>query len=87
MLSILVFKDMCIITAICVQVLTANIFSRLFTAWKRDCHKSANAAAKLSFWHGKLRSLVIQSTTLFVLFLQTVIMWTGTYSIGPIGPL
>ena len=63
-------------TAICVQAETANIFSRLFTfrtprlqfkrrvgRWKRDCYRSAYAAAILGvtvmFWHGKLHNLVI----------------------------
>ena len=35
------------------------------------------------FQYGKLHTLVIQSTTLLVLFLQTL-TWTGTYSIDEV---
>ncbi len=35
------------------------------------------------FWHGELHTLVIQSTTLFVLVLQSV-TWAGTYSIDEV---
>ncbi len=56
-------------------------YKRRVGRWKRDCYRSANAAAILGvtvmFRHGKLHTLVIQSTTLLVLFLQTV-KWTGT---------
>ncbi len=55
--------------------------------WKRDCYRRPNVAAILGvtvmFWHGKLHTLVIRSTTLVVLFLQTV-TWTGTYSIDEV---
>ena len=63
--------------------------SRFQTArWpKRDCYRSAIAAAifgvTVMFWDGKSHTLVNQSTTLLVLFLQTV-RWTGTYSIDEV---
>ena len=56
-------------------------FKRCGLLWKRECYRSANAAAivgvTVMFCHGKRHTLVM------VLFLQTL-TWTGTYSIDEV---
>ena len=57
--------------------------------WKRECYRIANAAAILGvqslscFEMENYTLVVIQSTTLLVLFLQTL-TWTGTYSVDEV---